>query len=370
MDPRPSRLATILIDHSLKIKTGDRLVIIASDLTPIDLIRECQRQCLDRGAEVLIDVTHLWLYGARSDVGGLYETFLAHASDAMLESPPPLAKETVNWGTKFILLSSLHNKNFLARADVKKVSKAQRALSSIFDTLIAKDRVVTYFPTVGAAQNARMSLEAMIDYYYDAVLIDYAALGERIKKVQDILDHGNTVRIQASRTDLTIGISHRLAAGAQAGLRNIPDGECFIAPVEDQTHGEIFFEYPHLKDGNEMTGIYLRFEKGRVLEVSAEQGEKQLITALDDHPGNRCLGELGIGMNDKITQYMRDTLFDEKILGTIHVALGKAYPYERGGGSNKGTIHWDLVKDLRSPGTLLTVDDTPLIKDGLLQILQ
>jgi aminopeptidase len=194
--------------------------------------------------------------------------------------------------------------------------------------------------------------------------VDYAAQGARIKTLQGTLDRGNVVRVLGPGTDLTLGIKGRLARGAESGRHNIPDGECFLGPVEDQTEGVITFELPQCYDGKTVEGIRLEFSKGKIVKASAKKNQAHLLALLDDFPGNRRLGELGIGMNDCITQYMRDILFDEKIMGTAHFALGRSYDYVRGGGKNRGTIHWDLVKDLRSKGTRILVDDKAILADG------
>lgn len=368
MDPRITQLAHLFLDHSLQVKKGDKVVIMASDMSAIDTVRECYRLCLERDAPVHVDVHHISLYMSRADHGGLFQTFLDHASETALSQSAPLVREAIAWGDKFLMLTTLHNRSYLSRSDAAKIAKWRGVANEDFEPIVRKDRLVTYLPTLGAAQNAHMSLEDFTDYYYSAALIDYAALGARIKRVQDILDAGSVVRIKAKNTDLRLGIKGRLAAGAQTGRRNVPDGECFIAPEEGLTEGVVAFEYPQVKDGNEITGIRLRFEAGAVVEATAEQGEDYLLAALDDHPNNRRLGELGIGLNPNIQTYIRDTIFDEKIEGTFHIALGSAYHYERGGGPNHGSIHWDLVKDLRHAGSELSVDDEVLIRDGVVLI--
>ena len=230
--------------------------------------------------------------------------------------------------------------------------------------MITKDWLLTYFPTHGMAQNANMSLEDFTDFYYKACLVDYKKQGQRIKKLQDIIDKGSVVHIKAKGTDLTLGIKGRLAAGSDSGKHNIPDGECFTGPQENVTEGFITFDYPQNRDGNEVAGIRLEFKKGEIVKFSADTGKKYLEKMLNDHSGNRRLGELGIGMNPKIKNYIKDILFDEKIMGTVHLALGRAYEEERGGGKNQGTIHWDLIKDLRYKGSLVTVDSKSIIADG------
>ncbi len=366
MDPRATRLAAVMIDHSLEVRQGDRLLLCASDLTTMDLLHECYRLGIERGAEVELDIIAMQLHRGRSDAGGLLKTFLTCASQEQLTHTPELALHKLEWANKFLFIVSIHDELFLAGIDPARIDAWRSPrfvlLEKILDT--NKEWVLTQFPTESTAKNAGMDLEKCIDFFYDSCLIDYPQEAKRLQALQDILDAGDRVRVVAPGTDLTLGIHDRLAAGTNLGRRNVPDGECFVGPEEDITQGIITFELPQVREGNEVGGIRLEFAGGSVVSHSAQTGSGYLQRVLDDHPGNRRIGELGIGMNRNIRRYMRCTLFDEKIAGTVHFALGRSYDDPRGGGKNKGTIHWDLVKDLRSPRTLVTVDGRAIIRDG------
>lgn len=364
MDPRASRLAAVLIDHSLQVEKGQKVLLCCSDLTPIDLLHECFRLAVERGAQVEMDIASLQMQRGRSDAGGFIKTFLEIASEEQLKSLSELAQSKIAWADKFVFVVCIHDEGFLAGVETELLGMWRSSQYRLMDSLFSKDWVLTQYPTHGMAAEMGMSLRELMDFYYSSCLIDYGEEAKRLQALQDVLDAGSRVHIRAPGTDVTLGIKGRLAAGVNLGRRNVPDGECFIAPEEDVTEGEIFYELPQVRDGNEVRGIRLVFEKGAVVTASAEQGEEFLLRVLDDHPGNRRFGELGIGMNRAITRYMKRTLFDEKIAGTVHMALGSAYLEERGGGKNKGTIHWDLVKDLRWPGTLVTVDGRAIIRDG------
>ncbi len=368
MDPRATRLASVLIDHSLKVASGDKVVLAASDLTALEILQECYRLCLERGAFVELDIMGLQLSRGRCDAGKFVRLFLEHANDEQLIRVSEISKAKITWGNKFLFVVSVHDDLFLSGIDNTRLGKWQAANFVLLEGLLNQQWVLTQFPTAAMAKNAGMTLEQCIDFYYDACLIDYPEEAKRLQRLQDVLDAGKRVRVIGPRTDLTLGIDGRLAAGTNLGNRNVPDGECFVGPQEDVTEGEIFYELPQVRDGNIVSGIHLKFEKGGITDFSAEEGEDFLRTVLNAHPGNRRFGELGIGMNRAVTQYMKATLFDEKIAGTVHMALGRSYNEERGGGKNTGSIHWDLVKDLRFPGTLVTVDDRPIIKDGNLLV--
>lgn len=211
-----------------------------------------------------------------------------------------------------------------------------------------------------------MSYQDFIDFYFDSTVVDYSMMESNGQKIRDLIDKGSNVHIVGEQTDLRIGISGRLANNA-AGLKNIPDGEVYVAPLKYEIEGTIFFDLPNFKDGVDVVGALLQIENGKVIKASAQQGENILLNNLDTDEGSKYFGELGIGLNYGINKPMRNTLFDEKIGGTIHMALGRSYEEERGGAlkdGNVSAIHWDMVKDMRKPGSKIFVDDKLAFEDG------
>lgn len=366
IDPRATKLAEVLVHHSAAVEAGDNVLIAASDACSMDLLHEIFRLCLERGANADIDIANVQVYLGRSDHGNILKTFLTTAPASVRGRVPDHVQNKISWATKTIRVTSIHDPTFLAQMDPKIIAHWQHVVSPVMDNLISKDWVLTKFPTEGYAASSGMTLHEFTDYFYEACVVDYKKLGDSIKPFQDRLDAGKRVRILGPHTDLLLGIDGRLAAGAISGRHNVPDGECFIGPEEHITEGHILFENAQVYDGNEVQGVYLRFERGEIVEMKAEKGEDFLQSLLDDHPDNHRLGELGFGMNQNITRYSKNTLFDEKIFGTVHMALGRSYKYERGGGRNGGSIHWDLVKDLRVAGSEVRIDDEIVMKDGKL----
>jgi aminopeptidase len=182
------------------------------------------------------------------------------------------------------------------------------------------------------------------------VLLDWDAEAKKMERIKERFDRADEVRIVGAETDLTLSLAGR-EGKVDAGGANIPGGEVFYSPVEDSAEGTVaFIEFPAVLAGREIEGIRLRFEGGKVVDASAAKNEAFLIETLDTDEGARRLGELGIGCNPGITRHMKNTLFDEKIYGTVHLALGKGFPWL--GGSNDSLIHWDIVKDLRNGGEL------------------
>ncbi|MGZ8697477.1 MAG: aminopeptidase, partial [Gaiellaceae bacterium] len=205
-------------------------------------------------------------------------------------------------------------------------------------------------PTPALAQEAGISTDAFAELLFNAVLQDWDAERERMSRYAELFEGSEEVRIIGADTDLRLSTAGRTFTVDAAG-RNLPGGEFFTSPVEDSAEGVITFsEFPAVYLGRECRGVRLRFEGGRVVDASAEVEEDFLLATIDSDEGARRLGELGIGCNPGITRHMKNTLFDEKIDGTIHLALGNSIP--ECGGVNESTIHWDIVKDLRGGGRI------------------
>jgi aminopeptidase len=210
--------------------------------------------------------------------------------------------------------------------------------------------VIAEYPVPGAAQEAGMTLAQYEQFIFDAVLLDWDAEAERMRRIADVFDSAEEVRIVGRETDLTLSLAGR-AGAVDDGHVNMPGGEVFYSPVEDSAEGVIHFaEFPAVYYGTEVVGARLVFDGGRVVDASATAGEDFLVETLDTDEGARRLGELGIGCNPGIQRYMKNVAFDEKIDGTVHLAVGNSYTFT--GGTNSSAIHWDIVKDLRTDGRI------------------
>jgi len=362
-DPRNKKLADVFLDHSLKVKKYDKLVISTSDLQHEDLIRECYKGALKRGAYVYVDVMGMNFLVGRTSSCDLVKTFYEYAQDHQLDQIPKIYDDIVAWGDKFLRITAVENTNHLAEVDAKKMSRRMKAYQNVFHTLINKVWVLTYVPTIGFAQNARMSLSDLTDYYYESVLVDYKRMERDLRGITQAVNRGKTVHIIGYRTDLRLGIAGRTAQPC-FGEKNIPDGETFTGPEEDKTEGHIYYDFPGLYMGKIITGIYLEFKQGKVVKFSAETNEQALKDILATDPGALRFGEFAIGVNYGVKRFMYNTLFDEKIGGTIHTALGRSYEDKIGWGKNTSAIHWDIVKDMRKKGSEVWIDKTLVLKDG------
>jgi aminopeptidase len=225
----------------------------------------------------------------------------------------------------------------------------------------------TLFPTGAYASEAEMSLADYEDFYFGACLADdgeplsaWKRASEECNRLSDWIEGHEEVRVTAPGTDIRLGIAGRKFIPCD-GEHNMPDGEFFTGPVEDSVEGEVSFHLPAVIGGREVSGVRLRFEAGRVVDASAERGEEYLLKLLDTDEGARTLGELGIGTNYGIAKGTREVLLDEKIGGTVHMAVGSSYP--ESGGENESAVHTDLVCDLRLGGKL-EVDGVVMQEDG------
>jgi aminopeptidase len=187
---------------------------------------------------------------------------------------------------------------------------------------------------------------------------------EKVEQLRDWITGKEEIRIEAPGTDISLNVSGRSFIAAD-GRHNMPDGEFFTGPVEDSASGEVAFTYPAVYGGREVSGVKLRFDQGRVVDASADRNEEFLIEMLDTDEGARRLGEIGIGTNYGIATGTKEILLDEKIGGTVHLAIGMSYPET--GGANASAVHWDMVCDLRSGGALV-VDGVELQRDGRFQV--
>lgn len=365
-DDRDLKLASIIVDHSLAIKPQEKVLITANNSASFPLVKAIYIEVLKRGAYPLLDAEIDTKVG-RSEYNGFAYQFFSRANEWQLSHvPAEIIKAKIKWADAFVRVVSEDNLREFSQIDPSKLTSRAKLIRPLMDPMIDGNRwLLTYYPTPAMAQEAGVSLDWLIDFYYEACNVDYGIMKKGLMKLQKRMDEGGEIRVVGQMTDLTVNIKGRLAQACY-GERNIPDGECFLAPVTDGVDGEVYFELPTLAYGHEVAGIHLEFKHGKVVTAKAERGDDALQKMLATDVGARYLGEFAIGANFSITRSMMNTLFDEKIGGTVHMALGRAYREKRGGGENESSIHWDIVKDMRLPGSVLTIDGKTILKDGRL----
>jgi len=327
------------VRDSLKVKPGETVLIQANDQAK-PLVLSVYREVLQAGAHPRLS---LGLDEAR-------EIFLREASERQIREFPQISLYEAKHVDALVAIHAPGNlKDMSSVAPERSVARA-RVLKPIQEHLTEKVRwVLCNYPTPALAQEAEMSLEEYERFLFGATNLDWAGKKQGMTRIARAFERADTVRIVGKETDLTLGIQGRRFVVA-SGECNMPDGEIFTGPLEDATEGRIYYEFPAIYAGREVFGVRLRFEKGRVVKAQAEKNHRFLKTMLAADPGAKVLGELGIGLNEKIRRFTKDILFDEKIGGTVHLALGKSYPET--GGKNKSAIHWDMIKDLRRQGEL------------------
>jgi aminopeptidase len=349
-DPRVKKLAEILVNYSIKIKKGD-LIELNFGIDAKELALEVYKLILKKGAFPIV----------HAGVPGFSYAYYNNASKEQLTHFPKLAMHEAKTTNGSITIGAEYNTKELTKIDPKKIAMRRKVTRKISMVHIKKNNwVICEFPTHSLAQDAEMSLEEFEDFCYAATNQDWKKESKKLDKLKKILDKGKLVRITGENTDLMFKIEERIAIKCD-GHRNMPDGEVFIAPVENSTEGYIHYTYPAIYGGREVAGIFLRFHKGNVVEAKAEKGETFLKEMIKTDKGSCKLGEFGIGLNYNIKEFIKQILFDEKIGGTIHLALGMAYP--EGGGKNKSALHWDMIKDLRRGGKIF-IDGKLIQKNG------
>ncbi len=302
------------------------------------------------------------------------EAYYRLASDEQLKYVSPVSQFLVEKIDVSIGIWADENTKAMTNVDPKKqamAAQARRPISKRFLERAAKGElhwVGTQYPTQASAQDAEMSLREYEEFVFNGGLLHLpdpiAAWKEISQRQQRLVDHLNKtkeVRVIGKDTDLRLGVAGRTWINCD-GHENFPDGEVFTGPIEDAVNGTIRYSFPAVHHGRECHDIVLTFKDGKVVDARASKGQDFLIAMLDQDAGARILGEFAIGTNFGITRYTKNTLFDEKIGGTCHAALGAAYPET--GGKNDSGLHWDMVCDLRQPGCRIEVDGKTILEEG------
>ncbi len=341
----PDAFAALLCDWCLQVRERDQVLVVSTTLAE-PLIRSMHRALLERGAWPLL----------RTSFGSLPRDFYSHANDWQIDAFAPLELVEVESADAFVRIDAPADTQALAGIDPAKVRRATRAREPIQQVRLSKRWCGTIWPTAALAKQAGMAEDEYVAFVNRALFLDrprpvaaWAELSDRQQALVDRLARTREIRIEADGTDLRLSVAGRTWVNSD-GRRNMPSGEVFTGPHEDSAEGTIRFTIPSNRQGVEVSDVELTFSGGRVVEARAGRGEQHLTSALETDAGARFLGELGIGTNQGIDRATGSTLLDEKIAGTVHLALGRSYPET--GGRNSSALHWDLICDLRDGGRL------------------
>jgi len=300
------------------------------------------------------------------------EIFYKFASDEQLDFISPVEKLITETFDAELTIDASPNRRLLSGVDPKRIARSQKARAELMKTFLERTAreefhwCITVYPNNANAQDADMSLRDYTEFVFAADMLNednpalfWQELGKRQKILVDWLKGRNSAVLKGANIDLTLSIKDRTFISAD-GKYNFPDGEIFTGPVENSANGWVRFKYPAIYLGQEITDIELWFENGKVVKEKANKNQELLVSTLNTDDGARFLGELGIGTNYGITKFTKDMLFDEKIGGTMHFALGASYPET--GGKNESAMHWDMLCDMAE--SEVTVDNELFYKDG------
>ncbi len=345
--------ATLLCDWCLDVRERDYVLVFTTTLAA-PLIRAFHRLLITRGA---------WTPGLRIGLPGLAEDFYRLAPDDLLDNYAPQDLAEMERIDAYLRIDAPENTRALAEVDPATIARAARARSPIQEVRLGKRWCGTIWPTPALAQEAGMSDDDYAAFLNRALFLDrpdpvaaWRELSDRQSKIVDRLSTAREIRIEADGTDLRLRVDGRTWINSD-GRRNMPSGEVFTGPLEDSANGTIRFTIPSNPRGVAVEDVELTFEDGKVTKATAARGQAYLDAALATDAGARFLGELGIGTNFGIDRPTGSILLDEKIGGTVHLAVGRSYPET--GGTNVSALHWDLVCDLRAGGRL-TADGEPI----------
>jgi aminopeptidase len=351
-----ARWADLLVDYCLRVERGETIAIGSTpDAAP--LVEAAGKAVIVRGAHPLV----------RLEIPGLTEFFLEHADDAQLAHVPASTLAEAQEADGRIRIAAEEDTTAMKRVDPRRQAAFERARDPIRRLARQKRWVLTQYPTAAYAQAAGMTLAEYEAFVASALFLDrpdptaaWKELGRRQAGLVEFMSGVRSIRIEGEGTDLSLSVAGRTWINSD-GRRNMPSGEIFTGPVEDSANGRLRCGFPVCRDGRRLVGIELELRDGAVIAARAEQGEDYLKAMLEIDPGARRLGELGLGLNRGIDHFTGSILFDEKIGGTVHLALGQSYPET--GGVNTSALHWDLIVDTRTRGRILA-DDRLVMEDG------
>jgi aminopeptidase len=360
-DPRVLKLAHLMIDYSLELRAGQQFWLRTTPLAQ-EFNLAVYEEAVKAGAYVLVDQT----------ISGAEEAFYRYASDQLLDFVPPVRRLLAETFDASLRVWADENTRSLAGIDPARIARGRKAGAGLFKTVMRRSAegayrwCVTVYPTPAMAQDANMSLADYADFVYEAGMLNasdpaefWRNEGRKQEELVQWLKGHQSVSLQGSDIAMTPSIKDRTFETSD-GRYNFPDGEIFTSPVEDATSGWVRFKYPAIYDSQEVEDLELWFEGGRVVKEKAAKNAGFLTSLLNTDAGARVLGEWGIGTNYGITRFSRNMLFDEKMGGTIHFAVGQGFP--ECGGINESGLHWDMLCDMAE--SEITVDGEIFYKNG------
>ena len=340
VDTRWQQLADILVNYSTRVKKGDRVLITMMEVETFPLVRAVYAAAVEAGGLPFVEFQSAYLERDLMKLG----------SGEQIDWVNEMQTTGMEWADVYVGLRGARNPGEFFDIDAGTLSAHKKSMGRISAMRTELTRwVLVRVPNESFAQQASTSLDEMMNFFFNATIRNWEKEAARWREINKVFQAAETVRITGHRTDITFSTKDRLYVVAD-GHMNMPDGEIFTAPVDDSAEGHIYFEFPGVYMGQLVNGIDLEFHNGQVVKAKAEGNEELLHKLLEMDEGSRRLGEFGVGLNFGIDRFAYDILYDEKIGGTIHLALGRAYP--ECNGINQSALHWDIIKDLRQEGQI------------------
>lgn len=350
-DKRWKQLGDLLVNYSAEVKPGERVMIAMGELQSYPLVHAVFEAAIKAGA-----FPQVQFLSER-----LRHSLIRYGSKEQLHWVPEIEAYGMEWADVYFGLRGAHNLYEQWDASADRLAMTQAAMGKISTLRWQKTRwCLVRVPNADFAQQAETDLETITDMFFNACLIDWKAKGALWHAWAEKLSKGSLVRVVGNETDLSFSVEGRSWMVAD-GRSNMPDGEIATAPVNETLNGQIYFEFPGVLGGRLMHDMCLRWEQGKLVEASSSTNQDFLLSIINTDPGASLLGEFALGTNPGVTLFCKDILIDEKIGGTIHIALGRAYP--ECGGTNRSAIHWDIIKDIRKDGCVY-VDGKPVLQKG------
>lgn len=350
MDPRWNRLGELLVNYSTKVKPGEKVMIAMIEAETLPLVQAVYRAVIRAGGFPQVQFL--------SET--LRRSLLKYGNEEQISWIPEIEKAGMEWADVYIGLRGAHNLYELADIPAKTLAANQKANGIISTLRWEKTRwCLVRVPNESFAQAASADCETIMDMFFESCFLDWEKEVQTWDAWAEMLRPGKNVRILGKGTDLSFSVEGRRWVPF-GGINNMPDGEIATAPVNGTENGVICFEFPGVLSGRLVHGIRLCWENG-VLVRAESSTEQDFLRSVLEREGAKAIGEFALGTNPFVTRFCNDILIDEKIGGTIHIALGRAYP--ECGGTNQSAIHWDIIKDMREEGTVY-LDGKPILDRG------
>jgi aminopeptidase len=355
MDKRWTELGDLLVNYSMAVKPGEKVMIAFVELESYPLLHSIYRACIKAGAFPQVqflseELNRLTLqYGNPDQIGRV----------------PEIEAYGMEWADVYFGLRGAHNLDVFWDIPAEKLSLLRKGMGGVSTLRWQKTRwCLLRVPNAALAQQAGVDEETITDMFFNSCLLNWPAVSQEWCRWAEVLNQGKQVRVVGKGTDLSFSVEGRTWDVAD-GHWNMPDGEIATSPVESTLNGSIYFDYPGVLGGRLVHDIKLCWDNGKLVEASSSTNQDFLQSVVKTDAGASLIGEFAIGTNPEVKHFCKDILMDEKIDGTIHIALGRAYP--KVGGTNQSSIHWDIIKDMRQEGQIF-LDGRLIYQNGKMLI--